>query len=125
MKIAHEKSVDALCTFSNLRTLELYKFAGEKLPACIGYIPNLSKLTILDCSSLTALPKSLAKAGKFESIHLSDCPRLENLEEIVTTCTSLKRVTLVNTELSKDFIAKMKKERPGLEIESWVMMDGN
>ena len=125
LKISHEKSVDALCTFSNLRTLELYKFAGEKLPTCIGYIPNLSKLTILDSPSLTVLPKSLAKAGKFESIHLSDCPKLENLEEIITTCTSLKRVTLINTDLNQDFISKMKKERPELEIESWVMMDGN
>ena len=84
----------------------------------------LKELRIYNSKTLESLPKSLPKAPLLEKLSVSDCPLVENLEEVIEGCKGLKQVTLLNMNLDQAFIERMKKERPSLTITGWSSYDG-
>jgi hypothetical protein len=124
IKLDDENAVNHLCQFSNLRTIELNRYTGKSIPVCIGYLPNFKEFRVYNSKTLESLPKSLPKAPLLEKLSVSDCPLVDNLEEVIEGCKGLKQVSLINMELDQAFVDRMKKERPTLTISSWVMVDG-
>jgi Leucine-rich repeat (LRR) protein len=125
IKLADENALNYLCGLSNLRTIEINRYKGKSIPVCIGYLQHLKELRIYNSATLESIPKSLPKAPLLERIAISDCPLVDNLEEVIEECKGLKFVTLLNMNLDQAFIDRMKKERPALNISSWVSTDGN
>ncbi|HZV71143.1 MAG TPA: hypothetical protein VFG10_16430 [Saprospiraceae bacterium] len=125
LSLTGENGLGSLCPLSKLRTLEIKNFEGKSIPVCIGYMQQLSEFTVSNALQLEELPKSLSKAPALEKLHLSNCPAVTNLAEIIDGCKKLKVVTLLDMKVEDGLLERLKASRPSLNINAWYTSPGN
>lgn len=84
----------------NLRILRLIDFAGLiKLPQQLGeIIHGLRELTVIWCSSIEELPRSIPKLQYLRVLKMDFCTSLRGLPEDIGLLSSLQELTLSNCE---------------------------
>lgn len=122
---------DGLSKLEKLARLTIANEDIQEVPKEIGGLKELQELYLKGCTSLDRLPTELGSLPSLEILHITDdrsAPgpdrRIQGLETILSTSTSLKKVYLENITLSDGFVEELKQLHPDLEIENVGIIGG-
>lgn len=112
------KKQEDLAAISHLKKLSFLSIKGDQITAIPSSISRLKKLESLHISytrHLKNLPLSIAKIKTLKDFQLYNYQG-DDLAELLNAMPQLKSVTLNNCKISRTFVKQLKKERPDLII---------
>ncbi len=99
-----------------LRILRLGSNPFAEVPADIKKLENLTYLDFDMCYDLTGLPEELAELGKLNQLRLWQCQVSDDDLPTILKLKKLRELEIGGTQLSKEAIAKIKKQLPDCDV---------